>query len=148
MKNAAARGWEGRRRRSRQIFPLWFRQAVQITLRPALPRSPPGWLRAVYKIPPKERYPKIKEEINSAQTLVVWAIRQNSLHFWRNSGGTLSISSPKKSLICVIKMTTAIPVVKPVVTGKGMNFNSTPIRAMPIKTNKTAAISVAKASPS
>ena len=37
--------------------------------------------------------------------------------FSMNSDGTTSTCKPKKSLICVIKMSVAIPEVKPIVTG-------------------------------
>ena len=41
----------------------------------------------------------------------------STLIFSMNSEGTLSTCSPKKSLICVLKISTAMPLVKPIVTG-------------------------------
>ncbi len=42
----------------------------------------------------------------------------------RNSPGTFSICRPKKSLICVLAMMTAMPLVNPTTTGRGMNFTA------------------------
>ena len=51
----------------------------------------------------------------------------------KNSAGTLpSISKPKKSLICEIPISTAIPLVKPIITATGINLTNTPMRKKPI----------------
>ena len=50
-----------------------------------------------------------------------------SLHARRNSPGTLSTCSPKKSLICVLAIRTAMPLVNPMTTGRGMNFTAEPM---------------------
>ncbi len=42
--------------------------------------------------------------------------------------------NPKASFICVEKITTAIPLVKPTIRGCGKNFNSEPNLSQPIKT--------------
>ena len=42
----------------------------------------------------------------------------------QNSPGTLSRCSPKKSLIWVLAISTAIPLVKPITTGRGINFTA------------------------
>ena len=49
---------------------------------------------------------------------------------------------PKMSLICVEKITTAMPEVNPVVTGKGMKRMSAPMRQTPKMMRKTPAIKV------
>ena len=59
-----------------------------------------------------------------------------------NSPGTLSMCSPKKSLICVLAMITAMPLVNPTTTGRGMNFTAFPRPVMPRNTSITPAISV------
>ena len=55
--------------------------------------------------------------------------------------------SPSRSLSWVAKITTAIPEVKPVVTGNGMNLISAPIRNAPNKIRMIPAIIVAASSP-
>ncbi len=44
----------------------------------------------------------------------------------RNSLGTVPVSRPRKSLICVEAIKTAIPFVKPIVTGRGIYFTAEP----------------------
>ena len=63
------------------------------------------------------------------------------------SAGTLSGLRPNRSFSCVAKITTAIPEVKPVVTGKGMNLINAPMRNKPNKINITPAVSVAAIKP-
>ena len=53
------------------------------------------------------------------------------------SEGTLSTASPQKSLICVLKMRTAMPLVNPAVTGYGMNLIIVPKRASPMTKSMT-----------
>lgn len=62
--------------------------------------------------------------------------------------GTCSMVSPKKSLICVLAMTTAIPFVNPITTGRGMNFTALPRPVAPRVTSKTPAMIVHMNSPS
>ncbi len=47
----------------------------------------------------------------------VWKWSPSTLTFSMNSAGTFSTVSPKKSLIWVLKISTAMPEVKPIVTG-------------------------------
>jgi hypothetical protein len=49
---------------------------------------------------------------------------------------------PKKSLIWVLAIITAIPLVKPMTTGRGMNFTAVPSPVAPRITSMTPAISV------
>ena len=57
--------------------------------------------------------------------------RAYALHFARNGAGTAAIRRPSRSRICDEKMMTAIPLVKPVTTGYGMNLIAAPKRARP-----------------
>jgi hypothetical protein len=60
-----------------------------------------------------------------------------------NSPGTLPAKViPKKSLSCVLAMTSAIPLVKPMTTGRGMNRTAVPEPVRPITTRTTPAIIV------
>ena len=61
--------------------------------------------------------------------------------------GDPASSSPSTSLIWMVAMTTAMPVVKPVVTGCGMNVMSRPSRASPMPTCMRPAMSPATRSP-
>ena len=49
---------------------------------------------------------------------------------------------PKKSLICVLAITTAMPFVKPMTTGRGMNWTAVPMPVRPMITSSTPAIIV------
>jgi len=49
---------------------------------------------------------------------------------------------PKKSRICVLAMRTAMPLVKPTTTGRGMNFTAEPSPETPIASSMTPAIIV------
>src|SRR6266404_973269 len=66
----------------------------------------------------------------------------------QNSPGTLCKCNPKKSLICVLAINTAIPFVKPSTTGRGMNFTADPMPVTPSTTSSTPAIIVHMNSPS
>jgi hypothetical protein len=59
----------------------------------------------------------------------------------RNSPGTSTVR-PRKSLSCVLAMTTAIPFVKPMITGRGMYRTAVPDPVMPMMTSITPAIIV------
>ena len=64
-----------------------------------------------------------------------------------NSPGT-SIVRPRKSRSCVLAMTSAMPLVKPMITGRGMYFTALPVPVRPMTTSITPAISVHMNSPS
>src|ERR1700686_2195815 len=66
----------------------------------------------------------------------------------QNSPGTWSIFNPKKSLICVLAIITAMPFVNPTTTGRGINLTAVPRPVAPNTTRKTPAINVHKYSPS
>src|SRR5580700_10434936 len=63
------------------------------------------------------------------------------------SPGTFPIFKPKKSLICVLAIKTAMPLVKPTVTGRGMNFTIDPSPLRPSTKSITPAIIVQTSSP-
>jgi hypothetical protein len=69
-------------------------------------------------------------------------------HFSTNSAGTVPIVRPRKSLTCDEKMMSAIPLVKPMITGCGMNLMAAPNLRSPMATRITPAMSVATMSPS
>jgi hypothetical protein len=83
-----------------------------------------------------------------ASALNVPACSANAAHFSVNSGGTAPMLSPKKSLTWLDRMITAIPLVKPTITGCGMNLIAAPNLRRPIATRITPAINVATMSPS
>ena len=58
-----------------------------------------------------------------------------------NSPGT-AISRPRKSFSWVLAMTSAMPLVKPMITGLGMYFTAVPVPVSPITTSITPAINV------
>src|SRR4029078_3096013 len=58
------------------------------------------------------------------------------------SPGTFSIASPKKSLICVRAISTAIPLVNPTITGRGMYFIVVPRPVRPSRSKIKPAINV------
>src|SRR5258708_4862283 len=66
----------------------------------------------------------------------------------RNSPGTLSIFNPKKSLSCLLAIITAMPLVKPTTTGRGMNFTAVPKPVTPRISSRRPAIRVDMSSPS
>ena len=49
---------------------------------------------------------------------------------------------PRKSRICVLAMSTAIPFVKPTTTGRGMNLTAFPMPVAPSTTSSAPAIIV------
>ena len=57
----------------------------------------------------------IPTTVDHTSKLPKW--RMYTIHFSIKSAGTLSMVSPKRSLICVVKMVTAIPLVKPTTMG-------------------------------
>ncbi len=54
----------------------------------------------------------------------------------------LSMRSPRKSRICVLAIRTAMPLVKPMTTGRGMNLTAAPMPVTPSMTSITPAIIV------
>ena len=69
-------------------------------------------------------------------------------HFARKCAGTAPIRRPSRSLTCDEKMMTAIPLVKPVTTGYGMNLIAPPKRARPNTISMTPAMIVTIVRPS
>lgn len=66
-----------------------------------------------------------------------------------NSPGTASSSvMPKKSLSWVLAITSAMPLVKPMTTGRGMNLTAVPVPVSPMMTRMTPAIIVHMKRPS
>ncbi len=65
---------------------------------------------------------------------------------WKCSVGPAACS-PKKSFHCPTQMITAMPVVKPTITGSGMNLMTPPSRPRPIASRMAPAISVATCRP-
>ncbi len=59
-----------------------------------------------------------------------------------NSVGTLVMRRPNTSRICVLAISTAMPLVKPITTGCGMNFTAEPAPVAPITIRMTPAIIV------
>ena len=78
----------------------------------------------------------------------VWKLLRIASMRPRKSPGTLSIFSPKKSLICVLAISTAIPFVNPITTGRGMKRTAVPKPVAPIITNRIPAINVQRNNPS
>jgi hypothetical protein len=73
---------------------------------------------------------------------------QSADSFSRKSAGIAPMFSPSRSRIWLEKMMTAMPAVKPVMTGSGMYLIQSPTRITPATTRMTPAIIVASASPS
>ena len=63
-------------------------------------------------------------------------------------GAAPSVERPRKSLICVLAISTAMPLVKPITTGRGMKRTVEPRRAAPSAIRSTPAIIVHVNSPS
>ena len=80
--------------------------------------------------------------VSVALTLTLAAALTRLAMRGKNSLGTVFKSSPKKSLIWVDAMSTAIPLVNPIVTGRGMNRTAAPNPVRPIRTSMTPAIAV------
>ncbi len=65
----------------------------------------------------------------------------------RNSLGTVPTFNPRKSRICVEAISTAMPLVNPIVTGRGMKRTAVPNPVAPITISRTPAIAVTISSP-
>ena len=81
-------------------------------------------------------------ETTIAGMLNVAALFASAIIRGANSLGTSSTARPKKSLICVEAISTAMPLVKPIVTGRGMNRTAVPSPVRPIKSSIAPAIAV------
>ena len=66
----------------------------------------------------------------------------------QNSPGTFCKLKPKRSLICVLAIKTAMPLVNPITTGRGMNLTADPMPVAPSTTSRTPAITVHMKRPS
>ena len=66
----------------------------------------------------------------------------------QNSLGTLARCRPKKSLIWVLAIRTAMPLVNPITTGRGINFTAVPIPVAPRMMRIAPAITVHMYKPS
>lgn len=64
-----------------------------------------------------------------------------------NAAGTAPILRPRKSLICVLAMRTAMPFVNPTTTGRGRYLTAVPMPVAPRTTSSTPAIIVHMNSP-
>ena len=71
---------------------------------------------------------------------MVLAQRSSSLMRGRNSLGTGGVVRPRKSLICVEAMSSAMPLVNPMVTGRGMNLTAVPRPVKPMMRSRTPAM--------
>ena len=69
-------------------------------------------------------------------------------HFAQKSTGTDAIVRPNASLICPEKMMSAIPLVKPIMTGCGTNLITPPRRMAPMPMSRSPAMTVAMRRPS
>jgi hypothetical protein len=87
-------------------------------------------------------------DIPVASGVIDAALSAYAPHLARNSGGTAVMRRPNRSLICPEKMISAIPLVKPVTTGKGMNLMTLPSLKSPNPTRIAPAMSVATVRPS
>jgi hypothetical protein len=92
-----------------------------------------------------------KTQVKASPSDARWHCKRFSqIHcsLWKNSrGGGDSAWIPRKSTACVAMIETAMPVVKPLVTGQGMNLMRVPMRAKPMAIRIPPAISVAKIRP-
>ena len=91
---------------------------------------------------------RVSTETDTAQGFIVARCPPKARHFSTNSGGTVPIRSPRKSLTSPEKMIRAMPLVNPMVTGYGMNLMAPPSRARPKPARMTPASRVAAARPS
>ena len=63
-------------------------------------------------------------------------------HAMEKISGTLCIRNPKKSRICVLAIRMAMPLVKPMITGRGKHLTAVPMPVIPSSTRSTPAIIV------
>lgn len=84
----------------------------------------------------------------SAQGSVSPRCAASTRSFGRNSAGTFATSRPSASFSWLVTMITAMPLVKPVTSGCGMNRISVPVFNSPAAMSITPAISVASTRPS
>ena len=79
----------------------------------------------------------------SAQPLKVSRCVHSVLTMPKKSPGILAMRRPRKSLICDSATSTAMPLVKPMMTATGMKRTSVPSRSSPIRNKKTPDMAVA-----
>ena len=75
-------------------------------------------------------------------------VREQRLRPAEKVAWNAGVCRPKKSRICVLAIRTAMPLVKPMTTGRGMYFTAVPRPVMPSSIRITPAISVHMNSPS
>ena len=78
----------------------------------------------------------------------VWKLPASASMRCQNTPGTLASCKPKKSFTWVLAIRMAIPLVKPMTTGRGINFTAVPMPAMPMIISRMPAITVHMKSPS
>ena len=115
MRISTARG-PGRRAIQLTVFALWF-QASSPASDPAPTATVAGSM--------------LGRAVHSAAILA------------KNSPGRFSICRPRKSLICEMKITTAMPLVKPITTDSGMKRIMLPRRSAPRANSRMPDIMVA-----
>jgi hypothetical protein len=79
-------------------------------------------------VPGTRRVTRDRPKITASEATAVTVAAGEKVAAWaasasirpRNSPGSCGTWSPKKSLICVLAMITAMPFVKPITTGRGM----------------------------
>ena len=85
---------------------------------------------------------RVVTAVSVAVTLNEVAARASAAIRGTNSLGTGLTVRPKKSLICVEAISTAMPLVNPIVTDRGMNRTAVPRPVMPMTISITPAIAV------
>ncbi len=141
---SAAR-WESRRNACRYVS-TGSRQITTTTVAATSATIEPGTRFA------NRRKPRIKATEDAANTSEAteyvsrWLTRARMRPI--KSPGIVSIFRPQKSLICVLAISTAMPLVKPIVTGRGMNLTIEPSPVSPSSKRITPASIVQTSSPS
>ena len=74
--------------------------------------------------------------------LMVCSACHSTLICAKNSAGIFSVVSPRKSLNCESRISTAMPLVKPLITDTGMKRIQVPMRSSPMVSSITPAINV------
>ena len=89
----------------------------------------------------------VAKERPAARQDTVPTARLRTVMRGRKAAGRSTVVSPKKSLICVEAIRSAMPFVNPIVTGRGMNLTAAPRPVSPMITSIIPAIRVTRASP-
>ena len=122
------------------IVPIWIPAKTQAAVVASRATIVPG---TFFVIRGQSRMMAIvARETSTAGTLTVAALFASAIIRGANSLGTSSTARPKKSLICVEAISTAMPLVKPIVTGRGMYRTAEPRPVSPIKSSIAPAIAV------